>query len=123
VKFIDRDAAFVFVEDLDDVPGDARPFDMPGAELSHHGSRCTFETMLERFGLDDAALCDIGRVVHEADLGDERFDAPEAAGLDVIIRGLSLVLADNDVLEACLPVFDGLYEYRRQANELGSIPS
>lgn len=79
--------------------------------------------MLEHFHLTDTALHDVGRIVHEADLADEMYDAPEAAGLDVIIRGLTLTLSDDEVLNASLPVFDGLYEYRRQANELGTIPS
>jgi hypothetical protein len=67
------------------------PFDMRGAELSHHGEDCTFETMLKRYDLADPVLWDIARIVHEADLGDERYDAPEAAGLDVLLRGLSMV--------------------------------
>jgi hypothetical protein len=123
LKFIDPDATFAFVEDLDDVPPGTRPFDMPGADLSHHGTHCTFETMLGRFGLADAALHDIGRIIHEADLGDERYDAPEACGLDVVIRGMSLLLPDNEIVQRCLPIFEGLYEDRRQANVLGTIPS
>jgi hypothetical protein len=47
--------------------------------------------------------------VHEADLADERFDAPEAPGLDVMIRGLSLVLPDDEVLAVTRHLFDGLY--------------
>src|SRR4249920_2930203 len=94
-RFIDGEATFVFVDDPDDVPADATPFDMRGVELTHHGDDCTFETMLRRFELDDPALWDVARIVHEADLGDELFDAPEAAGLDVICRGLSTVADDE----------------------------
>ena len=90
-RFIDEQPEFVFVHDPDEVPGDATPCDMRGVELSHHGDACTFETMLDRYGLDDPALAAIGRIIHEADLDDERFDAPEARGLDVIVRGLSMV--------------------------------
>ena len=123
LRFVDPDAGFVFAEDGDDLPGDARAVDIPGAELSHHGRSCTFETMLTHFGLKDAALHDIARIVHEADLADELYDAPEAAGLDVIIRGLSMTLDDENVLSASLPIFDGLYEYRCRAQALGTIPS
>lgn len=122
-RFIDTEAEFVFVNDPDEVPDDATPFDMRGAELSHRGGGCTFETMLAAHNLDDPALTEIARIVHEADLEDERFDAPEARGLDVIIRGLSLVaVSDEQMLELSGPIYDGLYEYRRRATMLGREP-
>jgi hypothetical protein len=105
------------------VSTDAMPFDMRGAELSHHGEDCTFETMLKRYDLADPVLWDIARIVHEADLGDERYDAPEAAGLDVLLRGLSMVRGDEEVLAISGPLFDGLYEYRSRATQLGREPS
>jgi hypothetical protein len=122
-RFVDPNAAFVFVDDPDEVPGDSTPFDMRGVELSHHGGDCTFETMLRHYGLDDPVLWDVARIVQEADLGDDRFDAPEAAGLDVICRGLSIVLADADVVTTTAPMFDGLYEHRRRALLLGRDPA
>jgi hypothetical protein len=122
-RFVDPSAEFVFVEDPDDVPEDATPFDMRGVELSHHGGDCSFETMLRRFSLDDPVLWDVARIVHEADLADDRFVSAEAPGLDAICRGLSLVLDDDDVLGVTASVFDGLYELRRQALLLGPDPS
>lgn len=122
-RHVDPDAEFVFVEDPDEVPPDATPFDMRGVELSHHGDACTFETMLTHFSLDDPVLWDLGRIVHEADLADEAFDAPEAPGLDAICRGLSMVLDDPDILEVATALFDGLYEYRRRALLLGRDPA
>jgi hypothetical protein len=121
-RFVDTDGQFVFVDDPDDVPADATPFDMRGVELSHHDGQCSFETMLRHFELTDPVLWDLARIVHEADLADDRFDAPEAAGLDVICRGLSLVLVDPDVLQVTEPMFDGLYEHRRRALLLGRDP-
>lgn len=123
-RFIDADAEFVFVHDPDEVPEDATPFDMRGVELSHHAGSCTFETMLERYELGgDSALVGISEIVHEADLEDERFDAPEARGLDVILRGLSMVVdSDDQMLELSGPIYDGLYEYRRRATLLGRAP-
>jgi hypothetical protein len=122
-RFTDPDAVFVFVDDPDHVPADATAFDMRGAELSHHAGDCTFETALRRFGLDDPVLWDIARIVHEADLDDERFDAPEAPGLDVLCRGLSMVRADSAMLAVTGQLFDGLYEYRRRAPLQGREPS
>jgi hypothetical protein len=122
-RFVDPAAEFLFVDDPDDVPAGARPFDMRGAELSHHGGDCTFETMLRHFGLDDPVLWDVARIVHEADLADARFESLEAPGLDVVCRGLSLVRTDAEVLAVAGAIFDGLYEYRRRALLLGRDPS
>ncbi len=109
-RFIDPDAAFIFVDDPDDVPADATPFDMRGVRLSHAEGRCSFETFLVEYQLlNDPALARIGEIVHEADIGDEAFDAPEAPGLDMIVRGLSLTLTDDEVIAASRPLFDGLY--------------
>jgi hypothetical protein len=121
-RFLDQEAKFVFVDDADEVAADATPFDMRGVELSHHGGDCTFETMLRRFDLDDPVLWDVARIVHEADLADDRFDAPEAMGLDVICRGLSMVLDDPEVVSVTGAVFDGLYAHRRRAFLLGRDP-
>ena len=63
------------------------------------------------------------RIVHEADLADDRFDAPEAPGLDVVCRGLSMLRGDDDVLSITSALFDGLYEYRRRALLLGKDPA
>jgi len=62
-------------------------------------------------------------VVHEADLEDDRFDAPAAPGLDIIIRGLSLTLDDQAVLDLTANIFDGLYEYLRKGLILGREPA
>ena len=122
-RSIDPGAEFVFVDDPAEVPPDATPFDMRGVELGHHGGDCTFETILRRYRLDDPVLWDLARIVHEADLDDERYDAPEAPGLDVICRGLSMVRDDPDVLSITGSVFDGLYEHRRRALLLGREPA
>jgi hypothetical protein len=122
-RFIDAEATFAFVDDPTEVPTDATPFDMRGVELSHYGGDCSFETILRRYDLEDAVLWDLARMVHEADLADERYDAPEAVGLDVICRGLSMVAYDEEVLAVTRPLFDGLYEYRRRALLLGKDPA
>jgi hypothetical protein len=122
-RFIDPDAQFVFVDDPIDAPADATPFDMRGVELGHHGGDCSFETFLRRYDLDDPVLWQLGKIVHEADLDDERYDAPEAAGMDVLLRGLSMTQADEELLALTAPLFDALYEYHRRAILLGREPS
>jgi hypothetical protein len=122
-RFVDPEAEFIFVGDPDEVPVDATPFDMRGVELSHHGGECSFEAFLHRYELDDPVLWDIARIVHDADLDDERYDAPEAAGFDVALRGLSMVVDDPRLLEVTGPLFDGLYEFRKRALMLGREPA
>jgi hypothetical protein len=122
-RFVDPAAEFVFVADPADVPADATPFDMRGVALGHAGSDCTFETILRRYDLHDPVLWKIAEIVHEADLDDERYDAPEAPGFDVILRGLSMVRDDDEVLRISGPLFDGLYEYHRRALLLDRPPA
>src|SRR6266545_375056 len=97
-RFVDAEPEFVFVDDPDEVPADATAFDIAGVDLSHHGGDCSFETFLRRYELADPVLWDIAKIVHEADLEDERYNASEAAGLDVLIRGLSLTVDDEELL-------------------------
>jgi hypothetical protein len=122
-RFIDPDAEFLFVTDPDEVPADATAFDMRGVELSHHGGDCSFETILRRYQLDDPVLWDLARIVHEADLADDRYDAPEAPGIDVVLRGLSMVADDEEIITVAGRLFDGLYEHRRRALLLGKDPA
>jgi hypothetical protein len=122
-RFIDPAAEFVFVTGPDDVSADATPFDMRGVEYGHHGHDCTFETLLRRHDLVDPVLWRIAEIVHEADIDDARFDAPEAPGLDTVLRGLSMVADDHRILELSGPLFDGLYEFFRRELLLGKEPS
>jgi len=122
-RHIDPNAEFVFVADPAEVPADATPFDMRGATLSHHRGDCSFETILRRYHIDDPVLWRIAQIVHEADLDDERYEAPEAPGLDVTLRGLSMVCTDDDTLRHTGPILDGLYEFYRREALLGREPS
>ena len=123
-RFVDPGAEFVFPADSAALPADATPFDMRGAALGHHEGRCSFETALETFGLTaDPALEEIAHIVHEADLADERYDAPTAAGLDVLIRGLTLTSgSDHRSLAVTNALFDGLYEHTRRRLMTGRPP-
>jgi hypothetical protein len=122
-RFVDDGAEFVFVDDPEHLPPDATGFDMRGVELSHVGQDCTFETILRSYDLADPVLWRLAQVVHEADLEDDRFDAPEAPGLDAVLRGLSMVCDDAQVLAVTGPVFDGLFEYFRRATLLDHPPT
>jgi len=113
-RFLDPQAEFVFVADPADIPADATPFDVRGAELGHVGGDCSFETILRRHELTDPVLWRIVEAVHGGDVDDERFDAPEAAGLDVLLRGLSMTGTDEQTLAVSAALFDVLYEYRRR---------
>ena len=123
-RSVDQDAEFVFVNDPDDVPDDATPFDMRGVDLGHHGSDCSFETILRRYDLVDPVLWRIAGIVHEADLEDDQYDAPEAPGFDVILRALSMVHDDDTVLAMTAPIFDAVYDFlRREVLSPGRTPA
>ncbi|HZJ42503.1 MAG TPA: chromate resistance protein ChrB domain-containing protein, partial [Pyrinomonadaceae bacterium] len=109
-QFIDKRPRFYFVSDEETVDG-AIPFDMFGAEFTHHGEDCTFETMLKRFGLTESkGLRGIAEIVHDIDLKDDKFHRLEVAGLNAIIDGLSNLLRDDRrLLQQTGFVFDGLY--------------
>ena len=107
-RFVDPEAEFVFITDPSRLPLDATPFDIPGQPFSHHDGDSTFEVMVRHYGLDEPGLAALGRIVHEADIEDERYDAPEAPGLDAIMRGLGALLDDHRLLEASSTIYDGL---------------
>jgi hypothetical protein len=108
-RFVDPSAEFLFVDELIDVPADATPFDMRGAELSHHDGDCSFETFLAVYDLDDPALRRLANIVHEADVGDDRFSAPEAPGIDLAVRALAFGRDDPELLAVTGELYDGLY--------------
>jgi len=122
-RYIDPAPEFVFVTDSAQVPSEATAFDMRGVDLTHHDGDCTFETILKRYELTDPVLWAIAEIIHEADIEDDRFDAPEAPGLDVVLRGLSLIGDDDQTLAISDAIFDGMYEYFRQKTLTGRDPS
>ncbi len=113
-RYIDPDAEFIYVDDPDDVPDEAQPFDMTGCDLSHHGDDVTFETILRRNNLVDPVLWRIGQIVHQADVEDDLYDAPEAPGLDMIIRALGLDHSDEEVRQLTNTLLDSLERYLRR---------
>ena len=123
LRFIDPAAVFLFVDDPHDVPADAVAFDMRGVELGHHDGCCSFEIFLHSYDLAQPELWEIAKVVHEADLADDRYDAPEALGLDVVLRGLAISHDDQSLIKVAAQLFDALYDFKRQTILLGREPS
>lgn len=116
-RFIDKRARFYYVADGKTIAGGVS-FDMYGAEFTHRGEDCTFETMIKEFGLSgDPALSAIAEIVHDIDLKDGKFNRSEAAGLNLVVRGLADTLNDDrKLVQQSIPIFDGLYEVLSQTD-------
>ena len=115
-NFIDRQAHFKYVSGQGYQPssGELR-FDMFEAEYSHEGDRCTFEVLVQRFGLDDPALRAIAEIVHDLDMKDGKYGRPEGAGIDRLIVGLCATVTEDDArLAQGTPIFASLYESFRR---------
>lgn len=115
-RFIDPEASFKFVpaKGYRPQPGEVR-FDMFEAEFTHEGDRCTFEVLIVRSGLRDAALRAIAEIVHDIDLKDAKFARPEATGIDRLVTGMAMSHKDDETrLARAHSLFDDLYEYFRR---------
>jgi rhodanese-related sulfurtransferase len=118
-RFVDPAAVFLFVA-VSEVPGVVRrfgavPFDMEGEFWGHRGEHCTFDVMVEEFGLTSAALSRLAVIVRAADT--DRLDiAPQAAGLLAASLGLSRMYRDDLAqLEATMGLYDAFYRWARDA--------
>jgi len=110
-RFIDPEARFKFVTARGYEPekGELR-FDMFEAEFTHEGDRCTFEVLLQRLKLTDAALRPIAEIVHDIDLKDSKFGRQETAGIERLIAGICTAHKDDEVrLARASAMFDDLY--------------
>lgn len=109
-RFIDKQAKFVWLQQIKDRPRRALGFDFDGAEFSHVDSKVTFEVLLASFGLDtDSGLSRLGSLVHFLDVGG--IPVAEAAGLAAIVSGIrSLQVNDDALLKHVSPMLDGLYQ-------------
>ncbi|MDP9203968.1 MAG: chromate resistance protein [Gemmatimonadota bacterium] len=110
-RFIDPAAKFKFVPSRGYSPktGELR-FDMFNAEYTHEGERCTFQTLVNRFGLGDRALRAIGEIIHDIDCKDEQFGRPETRGVMRLLRGIAdSTTSDAERIERGGVLFDDLY--------------
>jgi hypothetical protein len=91
-------------------------FDVAGGDLTHEGERCTFQVLLDRLGLKDAALRTIGEIVADIDFKESLHDHPETAGIARLLSGLAERQArDRDRIEKGAELFDALYAALRAA--------
>jgi hypothetical protein len=121
-RFIDPDARFDFAPDPASVPRDGVPFDMFGCELGHRGDACTFETLRSRFGIEDRAVDRLAAVVHDLDLKDARFGAPEAPAVGALVDGLQKLYGNDDTLLTQGSIlFEALYRGFQQTARLSSL--
>lgn len=91
----------------------AHSFDSPGATFTHDGNQCTFEVLINRYGLsDDAALVRLAHIVHAADIDSDIDSDPAGFGLLAIgIGGLAVERDDHRLLERASFVYDALYAW------------
>jgi hypothetical protein len=117
-RFIDNDAEFLYVP-ADEVPAVAEregaiPYDVPGVELGHVGGRCSFESIMLKYRLTgNAALVEVAKIVHAADVSADIETAPEGRGLRAIAHGFSLLFGRDDrkKIELESPMYDALYAW------------
>src|SRR5215475_2684926 len=121
-RFIDAEAEIVYAP-RDEVLEFAErhgaiSFDAPGARYTHRDGLCSFEVLVEDYGLDDPALGLLARVVHGADVAEDRDATPQSRGLLAVAEGFHLLdLGDHRQLELSLPVYDALYAWCRHEVE------
>ncbi|MCJ7469943.1 chromate resistance protein [Candidatus Bathyarchaeota archaeon] len=116
-RFIDPKAEFIFVptEKIEEVAKKEKAilYDAPGVELGHHGDKCSFDAIIEKYEIADPAVLELAKIVRAADT--DRSDlAAEAGGLDAVMTGISIVAKnDHEAIEKARPVYDALYDFCR----------
>ena len=118
-RFVDPAARFLFVApaEVQAVAEEfgAAPFDIEGVFWSHRGEACTFDVMIDEFGLASPALSRLATIVRGADTARLNL-APEAPGLLAASLGLSRMYADDlEQLEVGLMLYDAFYRWSRDA--------
>jgi hypothetical protein len=119
-NFIDAEAEFLYVPANQVLEiaerEDAISYDAPDARFTHRDGLCTFEVLVEEHRVDDPAVRLMARIVHGADIPDDRDATPQSRGLLAIAEGFHLLgLPDHRQLELCLPVYDALYAWCKGA--------
>ena len=116
-RFVDPDAEFLYVP-AEQVAAAAEreaaiPYDVEGVRLGHVDGRCSFESIMVEYGLDDPALARLAAIVHGADIAADIDTVPESRGLKAIASGFALVHGDDDHEKIRLetPMYDALYAW------------
>jgi len=112
-KFVDPKAEFLFVpvEKIEETvkKEKAIPYDAPGVELGHHGDKCSFDAIVEKYKIKEPAVLELAKIVHAADTG-RMEDVPETAGLEAVMTGLGIVSKDDhETIAKASLVYDALY--------------
>ena len=116
-RFVDTKAEFIFVptEKIEETvkKEKAIPYDAPGVELGHHGNKCSFDAIIEKYEIADPAVLELAKIVRATDT--DRSDlAAEAGGLDAVMTGISIVAKnDHEAIDKARPVYDALYDFCR----------
>lgn len=112
-RFVDKSAVFKFVDANTYKPDPAEiRFDMFKGEYTHEGDRCTFEVMIQRFGLQDQGLVPLAEVIHDIDLKDNKYDRDETSGLNALLSGLVASQPDDDKrMTEGMQLINNLYAY------------
>jgi hypothetical protein len=114
-RFIDPQASFLFspaekINEIAKMEG-ATPYDVKGVELGHHGDRCSFDAIIEKYKLTDPALLELAKIVRAADTNRMEL-APESIGLEAIASGsMMIATSDHDAIEKQTYLYDSLYAY------------
>jgi len=117
-KFIDKNATFEFADEkeIQARMDDSVSFDVQGGQFTHVGELCTFEVLMKAFGIREPAVKRIARIVHELDLKDGKYKAPEAPGIEYLLRGIrNTAKTDAEALERGMAAFEALYASRSGA--------
>lgn len=116
-KFVDPDAQFLFVprEKVLEIARkeEAIPYDVDGVELGHRGEHCSFEAIIQKYKIKDAAVLILAQIVNGADVSPQLYRRPEGPGLEAIAEGFRhLGLKDDyEILSKEFIVYDALYAY------------
>ena len=121
-NFIDADAEFLYVAAEEvlavaDREG-AHSYDAKGARYTHRDGLCSFEVLVEEYEISEPAVHLLARIVHGADVAEDRNATPQSPGLQAVAEGFHYLVPDDDhrQLELEWPVYDALYEWcKRQA--------
>lgn len=113
-NFVDPKAEFIFVpiDKIEEIAKKekATAYDAPGVELGHHGDRCSFDAVVEKYGIKDSAILELAKIVRAADAS--KPGAPEAAGLDAVMTGISMSARDDhEAINKASVVYDALYTF------------
>ncbi len=114
-KFVDSQAEFIYVPENQVIDGakelGAIPFDAKEIELGHHGEKCSFDAIIEKYELKDPALLEMAKIVRGADTPAKDL-TPESKGLAAFARGFRAISSsDHDNLQKQFPMYDAIYSY------------